>query len=166
MYFTWRAGKEGREHAETVSSRQLQHAQNLAADARKQQRLENAYIAVLVIAEKAGQWAQTAHPMWDTHPDRELPPLPSPDDQARAEALLHAFGSTRVAAKFDAWSEIIHKMIRTSYLVEAHRVRQAPLLEGEKSPYYVFNEDLKPKERKARKEIAIEVAHELSAKPW
>lgn len=79
---------------------------------------------------------------------------------------MHAFGSANVSAKFDVWSEIIEEMIRVSYLVEAYGQRQVPLARDERPPLRVFNDDLKPKERKARKEITVEVAHELSAKPW
>lgn len=165
-YFVWRAGKEGREHAETVSSQQLIHARQLTYDTRRQQRLESAYVAVMEIAEQAGQWAQSAHPLFDSNPPRAVRPLPLLDEQARASALLQALGSTRVSTKFDAWSQIIQEMIHVSGLAQLFSARELLLEKGEMNPHREFNQVLKPRECKARKAIATEISLELSAKSW
>ena len=57
MFFTWLTGKEARDDARAT-----------AREAREQQRLENAYIELLDVAERTGQWVRMVCPVWDTNP--------------------------------------------------------------------------------------------------
>ena len=72
IFFTWLTGKQGRSHAETITRDQLAQERLLANEAREQQRLENAYVELLDLAERVGQYVQMVFPMWDTTPPRGL----------------------------------------------------------------------------------------------
>ncbi|ORB49410.1 hypothetical protein BST43_23395 [Mycobacteroides saopaulense] len=165
-YFVWRAGKEGREHAETVSSQQLSHARQLAQDARKQQRLETAYVALLQMTERVGQWAHSVCPMLQTDPPREGAPMPSLEVQADAAAFLNAFASDEVTKRWDAWRDSINEVRYAVMDIELYRSGEVPREPGEPSPYKVLHIDVLPREIKLRKAIATQVALELSATPW
>jgi hypothetical protein len=56
-----------------------------AKEARVQQRLENAYIELLDMTERAGQWVQTVYPMINTMPPQSDPPLPTLAEQAHTD---------------------------------------------------------------------------------
>ncbi len=77
IFFTWLTGKQGRDHAETISNQRLTHERLLAKEAREQERLENAYVELLRMAERAGQWAQMVYPVFQSGqpPSTPLPSL-------------------------------------------------------------------------------------------
>lgn len=166
VLFTWLSGKQGRDHAETVTNQQLTHARQLAYDTRKQQRLESAYVALLDMTERGGHWAHSAYPIVDTNPPREVPPLPSLDEQAHVKALLSAFGSRVVADHLNVWISVIQDLLVAGEKIQLFRERTLAREPGESHPYKVFHSELRPRETKARKAIATQVALELSAKPW
>jgi hypothetical protein len=74
---TWLTAKQGRSHAERISEQQFTHERLLANQALKQQPLENAYIDLLDMAERAGQFVQMVYPMLDTNPPQPVRELPS-----------------------------------------------------------------------------------------
>jgi hypothetical protein len=161
MFFTWLTGKQGRDHAETIASEKLEHDRLIATEARQQQRLENAYIELLDIGERVGQWAQMAYPLWDTNPPRRLPPLPSLAEQARSGALVNAFGSAEVLAKFEAWLEVVQKMLATGRLIDYEDAGNQVREDGDPSPRQVFDLELRPKEAETRRALQDQVAAEL-----
>ena len=59
-----------------TANRGLAHERRLATEARQQQRLENAYVGLLDVAERVGHWAQLAWPVLDSDPPRPVPPRP------------------------------------------------------------------------------------------
>ncbi len=159
IFFTWLSGKQGRDHAETVLGQQLTHERLLAKEAREQQRLENAYVDLLDMAERAGQWAQMVYPVVQTGPPPNTP-LPSFEEQAHTEALVRAFGSDAVRERMETWRSVVRQMVTQAELTEweeAHPT-QGPSLG--KSPRVTLHE-LRPEERTAREALANQVAVEL-----
>ena len=118
IVFTWLTGKQGRDHAEAIFNQQLTHEQLLAKEAREQQRLENAYVDLLDMAQRVGHWAQRAYPIMDTNPPQSVPPLPSLVEQAHTGALVNAFGSHGVLERMETWQSVVHQMIATTRLIE------------------------------------------------
>ncbi len=85
----------------------------LAREERKQQRLSSAYIEILSLVHRIGYWASRVRPLMDTNPPQERPLLPSPEEQARMEALVTAFGSKEVRdLKTEWWKEIAEILLR------------------------------------------------------
>jgi hypothetical protein len=52
------------------------HSQRMADEARQQERLADAYVRLLVLVERVGQWAQMVMPLMDTDPPQPVRPLP------------------------------------------------------------------------------------------
>lgn len=149
VFFTWKTGKQAREL--TLRS---------ATEARIQQRLENAYIAELDIAERAGQWAQSVLPMMDTNPPQTVPSLPSVEEQAHAEALVKAFGSDEVRKLMEVWRDIVKQMISTVGTIawiEQDTERHRGIQENPRRDL----PELRRREREAREAIGEQVAIEL-----
>lgn len=166
VFFTWLSGKQGRDHTEKLTERQLKNALQLAQDARKQQRLEIAYVALLQMTERVGQWAHSVRPMLQTNPPREGAPMPSLEVQADAAAFLNAFASCEVTKRWDAWRDAIDEVRYAVIDIDLYRSGDVPREPGEPSPYKVLHMDVLPREIKLRKAIATQVALELSATPW
>ncbi len=159
VYFTWLTGKGGREHAEAIARDQLSHERLLAEEARKQQRLESAYVSLLGMAERSGQWAQMAFPIVGTTP-REVA-LPSLVEQANTRALVRAFGSAEVLKRLETWITVVQQMTNTAELIEQEDMGRQVVQEGERAPRARFALDLRPQERETREAIANQVAVEL-----
>ena len=88
----------------------------MAREARTQERLANAYVDLLDMAERTGQWAQSVRPMMDTIPPQPVPPLPELSEQARVEALVGAFGSNEVRRLMEARVSTSSASIRSELL--------------------------------------------------
>jgi hypothetical protein len=150
VFFTWLSGKQGRDHAE-----------KLAEDARKQQRLESAYVRMVAMSEQVGHWAQMAYPLFDTNPPLPVPPLPELQEQAHVTALVKAFGSDEVLERMETWRTVVRKMLHTGRLIEledkGYSIRQA----GEPTARQDFDLELRPQERRTREALANQVAIEL-----
>ena len=97
------------------------HSQRMADEARQQERLADAYVRLLVLVERVGQWAQMVMPLMDMDPPQPVRPLPGLDEQAEAEAVVNAFGSDQVRQGFKAWRDVIQDMIRAVHLINLGR---------------------------------------------
>jgi hypothetical protein len=157
IFFTWLSGKQGRDHAETVLSQQLAHERLLASEARDQQRLETAYVDLLDMAERAGQWAQMVLPMIDTHPPQPDPPLPTLEVQAHTQAVVKAFGSSQVRERLENWESVVKKAIST--VAVAHMTKDVPVEAAQAR--VTLERDLRPQERAAREALAEQISAEL-----
>ena len=147
MFFTWLTGKEARDDARAT-----------AREAREQQRLENAYIELLDVAERTGQWVRMVCPVWDTNPPQPVPAeLPSLPEQAHTEALVNAFGSAEVRERMKTWRDVALEVIST---VTQIRWEEADPTGAEESPRRTL-EHLRGQERVAREALANQVAVEL-----
>lgn len=163
--FTWWAGHDGRQHAERVATQQIDATHRLATEQRQQERIASAYVELLTMVERTGQWAAMVRPIFDTNPPAELPALPDFAAQAAVQAYADAFASQAVLDRFAAWREAISEMIQTETLIRASRQMQDDGIQLEPEyrsvALYKKMQELRPKEYQRRKELADEVAMEL-----
>ena len=146
IIFTWLTGKQARDDARQT-----------AREARLQQRLENAYIELLDMAERVGHWAQSAYPFFDTNPPQPVPSLPSLEQQARTEALVRAFGSDKVRERMESWRTVVRQMLSAARLIYMGPIP------GLDKPIHLdarrkFDLELRPQERSARSALGSQVA--------
>lgn len=158
IFGTWITGKQGRDHAERVATEKLQHDRELAREARVQQRKETAYVALLEMVERTGQWVFSVLPMIEPGPELKLPEF---DEQARIEALVNAFGSMEVRDLMKNWRSHVRKVISQVNLIhvlEKHPTANDP----EQRPPRLTLDDLREQERTARETLSAQVATELT----
>jgi hypothetical protein len=87
--------------------RGYEHEQEMAREARSQERLDQAYIALGEYLSRFGDWARSVHPF--------LGPVPGPDplqpgERWRIEALVTAYGSEEVQRLLDRWGECAQRI--------------------------------------------------------
>jgi hypothetical protein len=160
--FTWLSGKQGRDHAEQMARIGNDHVAAMAREERTQQRLADAYVALLEMAERVGQWAQAVRPMVDTAREQPVPPLPDLAEQATVEARVGAFGSIPVCERLDVWRSIVHDIIGKDSLIrlqEADAEQGRPATDVGQPRLEIHN--ARPKEREAREALAYQIAVEL-----
>ena len=140
------------------------HCERMARDARQQERLAEAYVRVLVLAEHVGHWAQMVEPVWDFDPPQPVRSLPELVEQAEAEAVVSAYGSDEVLKAFEAWRDIVRTMIFTVGLISREqadgRGHPSPSGSVSGSPYLTLH-NLRPDERDARKALSCQIRSEL-----
>lgn len=163
VFFTWLTGRQGREHAEAILAVQLSQDRLLASEARVQQRLETAYVDLLDMAGRAGQWAQMVLPMIDTNPPQPDPPLPTPEEQAHVEAVVRAFGSKEVRALMADWRGIVTRVNAT--VQQAIWEEADPRRASQRSPRMIL-EELRSQERTAQQALAEQIRAELRPAGW
>jgi hypothetical protein len=153
--------KQGREHVERMAGANHDHERTMAREARDQERFGNAYMQLLVMVERAGQWAQMVNPMRETDPPQPVPP--GLDEQAEAEALVDAFGSDEARKAFESWREVFREM--PAVVGEIGSKRAAGELneptEGGFGQPYLRLEELRKSELEARKALARLIRAEL-----
>lgn len=140
-----------------TANRGLAHERRLATEARQQQRLENAYVGLLDVAERVGHWAQLAWPVLDTDPPRPMPELPSLAEQAHTEALVRAFGSEQVLRHMKAWRDIVREMRALDITI-----RLAPAEHADAKAAF---DGLRARESTAREALGDQVAVDLGHRP-
>lgn len=163
--FTWLTGKQGRDQVERMAQERHEHERTMAREAREQERLASAYVRLLGMAERIGQWAHMVKPMLDTIPPRAVRPLPELDAQAEVEAEVRAYGSDEVREAFEAWRKIIRDMIAAVALIDLQQVareRNESSGIGVAKPYMTLHE-LRPVEAEKREALARQVNKELRA---
>lgn len=109
----------------TVAVLTSKRATNLARENRLQQRLADSYVDVLRIVEREGLWLRAQLHNWEaaTREDeydpipRMLVPSPALPDQATVAALLAAFGSDVVRAKYDDWRSTVDQQVNAHEVV-------------------------------------------------
>jgi hypothetical protein len=83
------------------------HEQEMAREARIQERLDQAYIALGEYLSRFEDWARSVHPF--------LGPVPAPDplppgERWRIEALVTGYGSEEVKRLLDRWGECARRI--------------------------------------------------------
>ena len=165
IFGTWLTGKQGRDRAEAISRETLAQERLLANEARKQQRLENAYVDLLDMAERAGQWAQMVLPMIDTNPPQPVPAeLPSLEEQAHTVALVQTFGSDEVLERMKTWRAVVKEIITTVELIKWEEADPATRQRDGQAIARVALDELRPQERERREALAKQVAFELGCR--
>ncbi len=140
-----------------TANRGLAHERRLATEARQQQRLENAYVDLLDVAERVGHWAQLAWPVRDTEPPQPVPEMPSLVEQAHTEALVRAFGSEKVLQRMKTWRGVLREMQALDNVI-----RLAP---GDHHQARSGFDELRPQEKAAREALGDQVAVDLGHRP-
>lgn len=136
------------------------HDRLQAREAREQERLERAYLELLKMAERVGQWAQTVYPFIQFGPLPDTP-LPSLEVQADTAALVAAFGSNEVREKAEAWRAVARDMIAQADLVPWQDEHPESLPPGERIARAKIHE-LRPDEKRARDALGAQVRSELA----
>lgn len=157
---TYKTGKQGRQHAEALARQKNEHDAALAKEQRDQQRRSEAYIELLVMAERVGQWVSMVRPMLDTDPPRPTPPLPELLEQARSNALISAYASSAVKERYGAWREAVLKAIRAVEEIEFALSRPRSDLDHVK-PWRELDLTHRAAERETREALAGQIASEL-----
>jgi hypothetical protein len=175
IFFTWLTGKQSRDQVLETLRQQLGHERLQAREAREQERLESAYLELLKMAERVGQWAQFIYPVVQTGPLPDTP-LPSLEVQADAAALVAAFATNRVRQLTETWEAVVKQMITQAELVVWEEQNPSgPGDPGSQRPYKNSPRAailrLRPEEKRTRDELNAQVRAELrflyrsSAKP-
>jgi hypothetical protein len=165
IFFTWLTGKQARDQAEQTADKRLAHERTMAHEAREQERLSNAYVGLLGMVERIGQWAQTVKPMHDSNPPQPLPPLPEIGEQTEAEALVNAFGSDDVRKSFNSWRKVVWDIIWADAEIDREQEsgkRYRPETSDDGEPYERLHK-LRPAELKARETLTRQIRAELQA---
>lgn len=95
--------------------RDRKHAKDLAERDRKQRRLEDAYLGMMVMCDKVGNWCARVCPVVANGQDS--PPFPDLDTQILARSKLNAYGSDTAKAAFETWMETVNQVIRADRLI-------------------------------------------------
>jgi hypothetical protein len=160
IVFTWLTGKQSRDQALATLRAQLGHDRLQAREAREQERLESAYLELLMMAERVGIWAQMVYPVFQSGspPDTRLPSL---EVQADTAALVAAFGTDEVREKAEAWQSVVKQMITAAEQVvweEAHPSQVPPQGRSARATIH----ELRPEEKKMRDALGAQVRSELA----
>ncbi|HEX6758636.1 MAG TPA: hypothetical protein VF086_09550 [Propionibacteriaceae bacterium] len=165
IFFTWLTGKQARDQAHQTADKRLDHERTMAHDAREQERRANAYVRLLTVVERIGQWAQMVKPMLDTNPPQEVRPMPDLDEQAEAMALVNAFGSDEIRQSFKSWRDLVWDMIWAVAEIDREQgsgKRYRPETSDSDEPYMKLLK-LRPAEDEARQALASQTRAELQA---
>jgi len=127
-------------------------------------RRADAYVELLSVAEKCGQWVTLTHPMIDW--GATSPPLPSPDEQGHAEAVLRAFASAAVRACWHAWRETLKDAIEQDREIQATEEARGtirPAVRGADTATLKqhFEDVIRVSERETRKRLGAAVFADL-----
>lgn len=131
----------------------------LNREARKQQRLAEAYVELLTFANKVGYWAALVQPALQTNPPQELPPLPLPAEQARVEALVAAYASEDMQEAVTSWRAVVIAVRQVAILINFAR-DPASGIDSAKQ-WARLDLELRPAELAARDALGEQVAAEL-----
>jgi UDP:flavonoid glycosyltransferase YjiC (YdhE family) len=112
---TYLTAARGRDQVERMTLAGQKHERKMTREAREQDRIAGAYIGLLRMTERIGQWAQLVNPMYQPNPDRPHSDL---EAQADVRAEVRAYGSDEVVEAFEAWQKVVTDMIAAVRLIE------------------------------------------------
>ncbi len=105
--------------------RRYDHDQQMAREARSQDRLDRVYIELGMYLSRYGDWARSVQPFWGPVPAPD--PLP-PGERWRIEALVTEYGSKEVWRLLEEWGEHAAKIDASDDIIRrAERSRAADL---------------------------------------
>ena len=152
----------GRRHAEATAATRAEHERELAGDTRMQARLGDAYVELLSIVNRTAHYADNVRPAIDTSPPADPPPIPSVEEQIRAETLAMAYGSARVGELFETWRQTVWKIIGSDRAI-ANGIHQA-YRSGFLEEWGLLQGELRPAQKVAREALAQQIAVELRSR--
>jgi hypothetical protein len=115
----YRAGERGRQHAQNLADEKHRRDVALAREQRQYDRRAEAYVEVLTMAERIGQWVLLVEPPIDV--GISAPLLPDLVEQAHNRALVEAFGSDEARRLFAAWNTTVQEAVKTVQLIRLGR---------------------------------------------
>jgi len=148
-------------------------ATNLAETARKQQRLAEAYVELIELAEKIGYWASRLRPVM-ADLDYQPPEPPSLDEQMRVGAKVLAYGTKDVKVKWKSWQQCVNEIVNADLKVrirldmsEQHKHYQPKPGEDMSwrdplTPWGKIHDEYLPAEVRAREALTEQATKELS----
>ncbi len=156
---TFFTARQGRQHAEDVAAKKNAHDLDLVREQRQQQRRAEAYVEILTVAEQVGQWASAVVPMYDY--GQKVPELPDLAKQARANALINAYGSSKAITFYQAWRKAADEVLQSAtQVLLAERDGSGP--RGALDARRDLDTSLRGREADARKLLGDELAVELN----
>ena len=135
------------------------HEKELAREARRQNRLEQAYLELGIHLARHEDWARSIRPFWGKPPAPDSLP---PGERWRTQALVTNYGSPEVQRLLGAWAETARKIENADQVIGlADRARgPAPELEQQARQERMALEDY----RKALYEAAGDIRAQMNAK--
>ncbi|MET7820882.1 hypothetical protein AB0F59_30525 [Micromonospora lupini] len=148
-----------RSQALGLAREKSEHESRIAKEQRVHQQRASAYVEVLTIAERVGQWVSLVKPAinFGSPPPPDLPDFL---DQARSQALLNAYGSTAVKAKFNEWRSAVDDVTRAVEQIDFLTKNPEPGVSRTKV-WADLETRIRPREREARKLLGDQMADEL-----
>lgn len=151
----------GFRHGERLASQRADHERQLAVDARKQQRLAEAYVPLLTFAYRVGQWSDLVRPAIQTAQTPPPPPLPTLEEQAKIQALVGAYASSTVRDFMQAWQEVLTKVRVANMTIGFAQEKESRGVIDAGEQWIRLEQDLRPAERHARQALVDQVSLEL-----
>ena len=137
--------------------RRYLHEKEMTSEARRQERLDRAYMELGIYLSRYGDWARSVHPFMGPVPAPE--PLP-PSERWRIETLVTNHGSPEVRRLLDRWGEIARKIENADIVIRmAEQSRNPGKLDEEAHRERLALEDY----RKAMGEVADEIRDRMHA---
>jgi hypothetical protein len=154
----------GYRHGERLAGVRTEHEREMAREARRYQRLTEAYVPVLDFAFKVGQWSELVRPMIQIG-EVKPPPLPSLDEQAHVQALIAAYASPEVKQLMLAWREHLNNVRKADMTIGFAQQHDARGHIDDGAEWLKLEQEYRPAERQARQALADQVSHELGEGP-
>lgn len=95
--------------------RRYTHEQKMAREARRQDRLELAYVELGKYLSRSGDWARAVRPFIGPVPPPD--PLP-PEERWRIETLVRAYGSEKVRQLLGQWEDQAKKIQNADHVIQ------------------------------------------------
>jgi hypothetical protein len=129
------------------------HEKELAREARRQDRLEQAYLELGIYLGRNEDWARSIRPFWGKYPAPDQMP---PSERWRIQTVIMNYGSGEVRRLLGQWTEIVRKIESADQVItmadearghdpeleqEARRERHA--MEDYKKQLYEASEDVR-----------------------
>lgn len=139
------------------------HEKELACEARRQDRLEQAYLELGVYLARHDDWARSIRPFRGKPPAPE--PLP-PGERWRIQALVTNYGSAEVQRLLGVWAEVARKIENADEVIGlADQARgPAPELEQEARQERMALEDYRKALYEAAGDIRAQMNTELAGR--
>jgi len=134
------------------------HEKYLAREARRQDRLEQAYLELGIYLARHEDWARSVRPFWGQVPAPE--PMP-PGERWRIQTLVTNYGSAEVQRLLGRWTELARKIENADQVIALADQARGPAqeLEQEARQERLALEDY----RKALYEAADDVRAQMNA---
>jgi len=139
------------------------HEKDLAREARRQDRLEQAYLELGIYLARHEDWARSVRPFWGQYPSPD--PLP-PAERWRIQTLITNYGSPETQRLLGQWAELARKIENADQVIAlADQARgPAPELEQEARQERLALEDYRKALYEAADDIRAQMNAELTGK--